>query len=307
MAAKHKHDPIFIVLIIAVVLVFILTMVSNAVTQAGGSVEDGSVAENRTFLTEINPAPWAFAIWGPIYLWMACWIVYVIVCIFKTNSDGPVYLNPPVINYGFLSVYTLNLAISIGWLFAFAADAQIWSLVCLIGLQVTLYIVMICYYIPVKKYTVELAKTQRWNLLCLRILVQNGVALYASWCTVASLLGFTIVLVHLSGWEQAAACCFSLSILSLELILYFIFDLIIFDKYTRYTFTTYPTVMWALIAIIVNNFEEDRPHMVFAIALLCTATIMCAVKVVVSSRRCQVDPLDVDPVDQLKMTTVEKA
>lgn len=45
MAPKHKHDPIFIFLVIAVVLVFILTMISNAVTQAGGSVEDGSVGK----------------------------------------------------------------------------------------------------------------------------------------------------------------------------------------------------------------------------------------------------------------------
>ncbi|KAJ8037728.1 hypothetical protein HOLleu_18619 [Holothuria leucospilota] len=307
MAAKNKHDPIFISLTVVIVIVYILTMIANAVTQAGGSVEDGSVAENRTYLTEINPAPWAFAIWGPIYLWQASWIVYVIVCIFKRNENGPVYRNPQVLNYVFLSVYPLNLAISIGWLFAFAADAQIWSLVCLIGLQVTLYIVMISYYIPMKKYTVELAKRQRWNLLCLRILVQNGVALYASWCTVASLLGLTIVLVYESGWTQTAACCVSLSILSLELILYFIVDITVFDSYTRYTFSTYPTVMWALIAILVENYAADRQHMIFALCLLCVSTVMCAIKVVVAVRRRQVSPLDLAPADQVKLTSVQKA
>lgn len=142
--------------------------------------------------------------------------------------------------------------------------------------------------------------------MCQRILVQNGVALYASWCTVASLLGLTIVLVHLSGWEQATACCFSLGILSMELILYFIFDLTVFDSYTRYTFTTYPTVMWALVAIIVQNFESDRPHMIFAIAILCTATIMCAMKVILSTVRRKVHPLDVDVTDQMTLTTVKK-
>ncbi|PIK46551.1 hypothetical protein BSL78_16586 [Apostichopus japonicus] len=238
---------------------------------------------------------------------MACWIVFVIICLFIKNSDGPVYLNPPVINYGFLSAYTLYLVIEFGWVFAFDANAEIWTFVLIIGLQVTLYIAMICYYIPVKKYTVQLAKTQRWNLLCLRILVQNGVALHATWVTIATQISFSIVLVKLTDWGQTAACCFPLSILAMELILYFILDLIVFDKYTRYTFTTYPTAIWGLIAILVKNFEKDRPHMIFAIALLCTATIMCAVKVLVSIRRCKVDPLDVKPVDQMKMTIIEKA
>lgn len=43
MAAKNKHDPIFISLTVVIVIVYILTMIANAVTQAGGSVEDGSV------------------------------------------------------------------------------------------------------------------------------------------------------------------------------------------------------------------------------------------------------------------------
>ncbi|XP_071813342.1 uncharacterized protein [Apostichopus japonicus] len=306
MAARHKHDPIFIVLIIAVAITFTLRRVLNVVSRGDEPIEDDSFAENRT-RTEISPASYAFLIWRLIYLWMATWIVFVIICLFIKNSDGPVYLNPPVINYGFLSAYTLYLVIEFGWVFAFDANAQIWTFVLIIGLKVTLYIAMICYYIPVKKYTVELAKTQRWNLLCLRILVQNGVALHTTWVTVATLLSFTIVLVKLTDWGQTAACCFSLSILAMELILYFILDLIVFDKYTRYTFTTYPTAIWALIAILVQNFEKDRPHMIFAIALLCTATIMCAVKVLVSIRRCKVDPLDVEPVDQMKMTIIEKA
>lgn len=117
---------------------------------------------NRTnTVTEISPASWTFAIWGPIYLWQAAWILYVIICIFRKNENGPLYRNPPVLNYVFLIVYALNLAISIAWLFVFAADAQIWSFLCLVGLQVTLYVVLVSYYINIKEYCKELAHRSR--------------------------------------------------------------------------------------------------------------------------------------------------
>lgn len=294
MTNKKNQDPIFISLVLLIAILFVLTLISTALTQAGGSVDGGPITpSNRTSTnTELSPASWTFAIWGPIYLWQAFWIVYVIVCIFRRNEQGPLYRNPPVLNYVFLSAYALNLAISIGWLFAFAANQQIWSLLCLIGLQVTLYIVMISYYSGIKKYCKDLAHTHRWDLLCLRILVQNGVALYASWCTVATLVGFTIVLIYISKLTEEAACCFSLSILSLELILFFIFDVTVFDRYTRYTFTTYPTLIWALVGILVRNFKSDRPHMIFALSLLTIVFAMFIIKLVVAIRRRKSDPLD---------------
>ncbi|KAJ8037727.1 hypothetical protein HOLleu_18618 [Holothuria leucospilota] len=163
MTNKKNQDPIFISLVLLIAILFVLTLISTALTQAGGSVDGGPITpSNRTSTnTELSPASWTFAIWGPIYLWQAFWIVYVIVCIFRRNEQGPLYRNPPVLNYVFLSAYALNLAISIGWLFAFAANQQIWSLLCLIGLQVTLYIVMISYYSGIKKYCKDLAHTHR--------------------------------------------------------------------------------------------------------------------------------------------------
>lgn len=134
----------------------------------------------------------------------------------------------------------------------------------------------------------------RWDLLLIRVLIQNGIALYASWCTVATLVGLTIILVTISNMTEESACSFSLSILSLELIVFFIFDVTVFDRYTRYTFTTYPTFIWALAGILARNFSSDRPHMIFALSLLCITTIMFVVKLVVALRRRKADPLDYD-------------
>ena len=97
----------------------------------------GNLSNN--YPTPIVPAGYTFTIWGLIYSWFALWIVYVITTLFRTNSLGPVYLNPPVTTPAFLVVVWLNLTFNVTWLFAWDRETFILSLVALSLIASSLY------------------------------------------------------------------------------------------------------------------------------------------------------------------------
>lgn len=47
MANKKRQDPIFISLLILIVVLFVLTLISSAITQAGGSVNGGPLTPGK--------------------------------------------------------------------------------------------------------------------------------------------------------------------------------------------------------------------------------------------------------------------
>ncbi|KAF7249310.1 Protein Ycf2 [Varanus komodoensis] len=76
--------------------------------------------------------------------------------------------------------------------------------------------------------------------------VQNGIALYATWTTIATLLNFTVVLIYNGNVSDGSATVSSLCILFFELILWFYLENFLLEKYLRYTLTIYPVVILAL-------------------------------------------------------------
>ena len=67
--------------------------------------------------TELTPAGWAFSIWIVIFIWQMLWVIYALVNLCRRNDQGPVYLNPPIINIAFVVAYTVGQVATIAWYF----------------------------------------------------------------------------------------------------------------------------------------------------------------------------------------------
>ncbi|KAH0621832.1 hypothetical protein JD844_023484 [Phrynosoma platyrhinos] len=107
-------------------------------------------------------------------------------------------------------------------------------------------------------------------------LVQNGIALYATWTTIATILNFTIVLIYNGYASNVTATIISLCILFVELIVWFYLENFLFDKYVRYNLTVYPVVILALCGIMQKNsidFSSKASNIITAVLLVVTCVI----------------------------------
>ena len=110
--------------------------------------------------------------------------------------------------------------------------------------------------------------------------VQNGIAFYASWVNIATLINFTIVLAYWGDMDQSDASTVSLSILTADLVVWFVLDIFLLDKLgTRYTFSPYIVVVWALAGILDNNYDAGSTNTIFTIVLIVVGSIALIAKI----------------------------
>ncbi|KAG8543858.1 hypothetical protein GDO81_023536 [Engystomops pustulosus] len=112
-------------------------------------------------------------------------------------------------------------------------------------------------------------------------LAQNGIAVYATWTTIASLLNFAVALTYNGNIPNGTSTTVCLSLLAFEVLLWFILENFLFDKYVRYTLTVYPVVIVALSGALDKHFNEAAPdgNNIYIAVLLAVACALFVVRV----------------------------
>ncbi|XP_067421469.1 uncharacterized protein [Emydura macquarii macquarii] len=244
--------------------------------------------------TDFTPAGWTFLIWNVIYAWQFVWLGYALSGICRRNELGWVYTEPDVLPMSFYLVWILNNAINVGWLFLWDREYLILALVFLAVLTFTSYVALFISHRSLSIHANWFLKRHKAELWLIRILVQNGIALYATWTTIATLLNFTVVLVFNGNVSNKIATTTSLCILTFELVIWFSLENFVFDKYVQYTLTVYPVVIVALTGSVWKNYSPSSPtdNSVFTVVLLAVACVTFAVWLsIVIWRHCK-RPLD---------------
>uniref|UniRef100_A0A3Q1FKY5 Si:ch211-161h7.5 n=1 Tax=Acanthochromis polyacanthus TaxID=80966 RepID=A0A3Q1FKY5_9TELE len=265
-------------------VVFIITMVFSALAASGKPflVSTGNISDE--FVTEITPSGWTFAIWGIIYTFLALVLVYVLSGFFR-NEYGYVYCSPAVLSHGFFVLWCLNLILNIGWLLLWDRII-VASLIFLILVASTNYSVIFFSCYGLHKYGAWLNKYHK-----------NGVAIYATWTTIATLVNLAIVVSYDGNMSPPDAATLSLSILTVVLIV-FVLENFVLDKHVRYILIVYPVVIWALSGNLDKNFDAQSPSRngIF-IVLLSISCALFVIRLILVIWRHIKQPLyeDVDP------------
>ena len=113
------------------------------------------------------------------------------------------------------------------------------------------------------------------------ILIQNGILTYATWTTIAALLNLSSVLTYWADLAEETASIICLSILTVELVLYFIVDIFLLERHLRSAFMAYPVVIWSTTAVLVNNWDPNSTTSIFTaviVALGCAAFMAKQIK-----------------------------
>uniref|UniRef100_A0A3B3BJ39 Si:ch211-161h7.5 n=1 Tax=Oryzias melastigma TaxID=30732 RepID=A0A3B3BJ39_ORYME len=251
--------------IVLSLVVYIITMVFSVLAGPGIPFSSSTSNVSDEFVTQITPSGWTFSIWGIIYVALALVLLYILSGLFR-NAYGYVYCSPAVLSYGFFGAWCLNLAINTGWLFLWDRIMPA-ALAFLILIALTNYAVIFFSCWGLHKYGAWLDKYHK---------IQNGVAIYATWTTIASLINLNIVLVYDAGVSSTDASTIALSILTV-----FALENTILDKHVRYVLITYVVVIWALAGNMNKNYDANSPGRIgIFIVLLAVSCVLFVIRII---------------------------
>ena len=230
---------------------------------------------SRMFYTQITPADYTFAIWGVIYLLQISWIVYgwTFVC----RPSVPSAISP--LTY---VAYTLVNLSNCVWVFVWDNLYIETAAFVLILSALSLYITLgtTAYYLY--RQSTVLAKQAPADLYVTRVLVLNGIAIYMTWVTVASLINLATVLQYFTAAGAVVGGTVALSALAVIVLVYFILENTILDRFLRYVGIVYPVIIWALTGSLVAHWgaETDRQNPIITLVLLVVAVVLFLVRIV---------------------------
>ena len=233
------------------------------------------------YYIEVTPSGWTFTIWAFIYLWQLSWIIYAVVNLFRNTDQGPAYAHPSIISVPFCFVYLCNMCFNAGWMIVWDRQIMEVAFVFLFLIAMTLYICLALAYRGLDTNANMLLKQDRkMDIWLVRMLVHNGLGIYATWTTIATLLNMTIVMTYRSNppIKQDVASTVALGVLALEIVIFLSTDLTILDRYTRYTFTPYIVLIVALTGSITKNWTDGARNSIFSAVLLGVACVAALVK-----------------------------
>ena len=115
-------------------------------------------------------------------------------------------------------------------------------------------------------YQREMTMTEKTkDVWCIRILVQNGTFLYASWSFLMFLFSLEVLLVYKIGISKQTAHLITLGIIAFKLIAYFLVENVFAYKYCKFLLTPWLMIGLFLIDALINNLSKRFKHKIFGI------------------------------------------
>ncbi|XP_077982438.1 uncharacterized protein LOC144437385 [Glandiceps talaboti] len=290
-----KHKVWFMLLIFLFFLIYLATLAINGL--ANIPELDLKIFRNTTgdisdkYILNITPANWTFTIWGIIYSWFSLAVIYFLTTICRKNQTDYVYVRPQVLTPTFYIILALNLGLNTAWLVLWDRELMQYAFIVLVLVCLTLYTCLFIVHKNLWKHLSPMMRHQKLDVWCIRILVHNGIAIYATWCTVATLLNTGVVLVYWYDLTQETAGLICLSILSLEVVVWFLLETFVLDKWVRYTLTVWAVIIWALAGILDLNWDTSNATCIFSIVLIVVASCIFIFRIILFTWRVCKRPL----------------
>lgn len=251
-------DKLLAVSIVFLTCHFIVNVVLSGIAGATEGIifkhKIGQISENHT--TQITPSGPTFMIWNIIYLWLLAG--YLFVCSLLFRSSGPDvsakrYCNPTIFSRTVCFALILNAVLMTSWLFIWDNQLMTSAAVVLSCIALTNWIALATLARNLWNNVVTLKTENPRDLLAYRILLLNGLGVYATWTTLASLISVAVALLYDGEVGEPAPSLIALSFLTIFLALWVPLELIFWDNYFRYMITPLFTVLWGLSGIYVKQ------------------------------------------------------
>ena len=276
----YSKKKVIRLLLFTIPLYFIFVIVASVST----SPNHRSVFPNTTFevyqeiyALEATPVTSTFSIWIVIYVYTFLWIIYTCSTVIRGGKSTE------VLSGRFFIFFLLNIIFMIAYVFTWSRVEDVLSFLMIVVAQIFLDV---CFYfvsVDIHKYLSNnaITSTNRKDVWCLRILVQNGILFYTSWNTVIALINTGVVFSYQLGTSTETASITILSFLAIILLAWYLLENFGFQAYTEYTFTSYVGFIWALSGIFVKAWEVNDLVGGFTLALLILTLILFIVRITI--------------------------
>jgi len=307
METSHRAGYIFTLSLCF--LIYVGTLVVNAFAgrptpplfyNSTGDVSD-------MYWLDITPAGFTFSIWGVIYTWQILWFGYAFSTLCRRGVNGYLYYSPTLLPVHVYIIYIINCCMLVAWLVVWdrAATSTTYIIPAFVTIALLPFLGFMCLFLnmrAVEQHRSELAVNGMMKEVWLiRFLFQNGIACYTTWVSIATLLNLAMLLHYYFGVVDVyTAGSISLGLLSAEVVLWFILDIFLLDRYTRYLFVPYCVLVWALGGAVSKNYpvnyqvaapegrRDINPY--WLLGLLSFSGLLLIVKVIVMlARGCRQD------------------
>ncbi|XP_069112307.1 uncharacterized protein [Argopecten irradians] len=186
--------------------------------------------------------------------------------------------------YNLKKIPIFNLCFNVAWMVLFDRKYINISLPDACFMALTLYIIIGISSWRVRKHQDNLIKDgvgkEAWFI---RFFLQNGIAFYATWVTVATHLNVAMVMHYTGGVANDISCTTALGILLFVTILWFLTETILLDAFTRYLFSPYIVLIVALSGSLAKNYDLELRYRnsILSIIILGMAILFLLLKVII--------------------------
>ncbi|XP_020507725.2 uncharacterized protein [Labrus bergylta] len=271
------HRPYRIVLMFVGLFTLLAAITFNSLS--GFGAESGifkQTTEDVTLMytTPITPAQWAMFVWDFIYIWLFAMFIYFLAGLCRRDAYDWMYTTPAVLPYGFHVSMIVNVCLNITWLFLFDRELMLPMLIISAVMMISSYMILFFSCHGMKIYGAWLHKHRNADLWLFRILVQNGIAVYSTWGTLATLLNLTIYLQHQTEALRCDCAMLALVLLLMQLSAWFLLENFYLDEHVRYIVTIYPVVILWLTGILSNSSSPESSIYIFVALILAISCVM---------------------------------
>ncbi|CAH1777438.1 unnamed protein product, partial [Owenia fusiformis] len=307
MGYSGDHKPLKLMLIVGVTIAYTAYVGCSGLLSMNRRFFDieNDFEANNTILDhdlEINPASFTFfVVWGIIYVWQFLWLGYALSTLCRLTKYGYLYVSPNILPASIFFFFFINNGCGVAWFLLYQNLYIPHACAALAMMAFTLYLCLFISMRALNKHGEKLVEQQKGSdIWMIRILCHNGLGMYATWCTIATLLNFATTLVFWANVSNAMASTISLAILAGELLLWAILDNFVLDKFTRYLITPYIVVVFALVGVIVKNWNPDTRNSIMNAVLLGVASAFLLIKIIMVIYRHRRNPVDYENKGTLK-------
>ncbi|XP_040023823.1 uncharacterized protein LOC120812079 [Gasterosteus aculeatus] len=289
-----SHSPARVVLMFVGLSAFLVSITLNSLSGFGaksGVFKQSTEDVTLKYTTPITPAQWALFVWDFIFFWVFGMFLYFLVGLCRRRAYNWMYTTPAVLPYGFHVSFIINICLNITWLFLFDRELLLPALIVSTLMTLTDYMILFFSCHGLKVYGAWLHKYYNADFWVIRILVQNGVAVYATWGTLSTLLSLTTYLQHQTETLRCDCAMLSLLLLLMELLAWFLLENFYLDEHVRYIVTIYPVVILWLTGILSNSDYPESPVYIFAAFILAISCMVFVARVAMVTWRHHKQPL----------------